>query len=134
MVIGLEWLVTEQFFIACRWDLRDEILRLEPWDILPDSPKFYFAGGPLKVPSHPSRGFIEVSITSETEVGIDLRMLNSYRDWEYSVDGSEPQPIPVEDDILYVGIEPGQVGFFLRKNKKAHTTFKFFVEEPPETE
>lgn len=111
--------------IACRGDMRDQLLCVEPREMLRHFPECYFVGDDDMPPTRPLVGHIEVSVRGK--VAFDLRNLTTLVGWEWSQENNLPTTIEHDLMILDVAGMPKKVTFWL--HGKRHTVFHLFYEE-----
>jgi hypothetical protein len=105
--------------------MRDQLLCVEPREMLNHFPECYFVGDYDMPPSRPLMGHVEVSVKGK--LAFDLRNLSTLSDWEWSQENDLPTNLGHDLFILDVEGKPKIVTFWFRGRR--HTVFHLFYEE-----
>lgn len=120
----LDW-ITHQMMIACRWSLVEQMLDIDPWEMLDLIPEAYFVGDGNKPPSMVIPRYIEVTVIGQ--IGFDIRNLQTTRGWTMQIDDGLPTKIEEGTQFLKIEGQPKTVVFLYCGGQQLF--FNLFYEE-----
>lgn len=124
-LFGTDWIALAPI-IACRGDMRDQLLCVDPSEMLRHFPECYFVGEHDMPPTIPLLGHVEVSVKGK--LAFDVRNVSKYYEWQWSQNSDLPVTLEPDLGILDIEGKPKKITFWYRG--KPHTIFHLFYEEP----
>jgi hypothetical protein len=119
-----DW-VSQQMVIACRWGLQEEILELDPWEMLDSLPEGYFVGDGDEPPSMVIPRYIEVTVIGE--LAFDVRNIQKLNGWAMKIDDQPSSAIEEGVELIRIEGQPKAVVFLY--NDSPQLFFNLFYKE-----